>query len=64
MTVENNSGSSILVIKESFAHFKEISTFNNNNVTKGNTFMITTSTITFDGSDLFQLSSHRGFQLI
>ena len=55
-TVENNSGSSILVIEESFAHFKEISTFNNNSVTKGGTFMIMTSTVTFDGSVLFQLN--------
>ena len=54
MTVENNFGSSILVIEESFAHFKEISTFMNNSVIKRSTLMIMTSTVMFDGSVLFQ----------
>jgi hypothetical protein len=54
MTVENNSGSSILVIEESFIHFKEISTFANNSAIKGSTLMIKSSTVTFDGYILFQ----------
>jgi predicted outer membrane repeat protein len=57
MTVENNSGDSILVIEESFVHFKEISTFANNSAIKGSTLMIKTSTVTFDGSILFQSNS-------
>lgn len=53
MTVESNTGSSIL-IEESFVHFKEISTFVNNSAIKGSTLVIKTSTVTFNGSVLFQ----------
>ena len=54
MTVESNSGDSILVIEESFVHFKGISTFVNNSAIKGSTLMIKISTVTFDSSILFQ----------
>jgi predicted outer membrane repeat protein len=60
MTVENNLGSSILVIEESFVHFKEISTFTNNSAIKGSTLMIKTGSVTFDGSILFQSNRCKG----
>ena len=53
-TVKNNSGNSILVIEESFVHFKGINTFANNSVIKGSTLMIKISMVTFNGSTLFQ----------
>ena len=54
MTVENNSGDSILIIEESFVQFKGISIFANNSAIKGSTLVITISTAIFNGSILFQ----------
>ena len=55
--VKNNSGNSILIIEESFVHFKEISVFANNSAMKGSTLMLIGSTVIFNGFILFQSNS-------
>ena len=54
VTVKNNSGNSILIIEESFVHFKGISVFSNNSAIKGSTLTLTASAVIFNGFTLFQ----------